>query len=138
MFPQGKILILTFLIISLIGNIVLFLFWEHDSQMGQHFTILKNKYPFLSQRVLLEDYTNDFINNFLPLRQQLHTMIDPYADSFAIYFEYLPTGTSIGINEDTNFTAASLLKVPVVMAYLYKKESMGLTKIRRLRLPRKR
>jgi len=128
MFPQGKILILTFLIISLIGNIVLFLFWEHDSQMGQHFTILKNKYPFLSQRVLLEDYTNDFINNFLPLRQQLHTMIDPYADSFAIYFEYLPTGTSIGINEDTNFTAASLLKVPVVMAYLYKKESMGLTK----------
>jgi len=80
----------------------------------------------MSARGLNPRYPNDLLVNFLPLRQQIHKIVDPYADSFAIYFEYLPTGTTIGINEDHNFTAESLLKIPVVMAYLHKKERLGI------------
>lgn len=94
---------------------------------------LKKQYPLVAQRALRRqinptDTPNDLINNFLPLRDNLHKFIDPNKEAFAFYFEYLPTGTSIGINEDTEFTPASLLKVPVVMAYYYKKERLHLTK----------
>jgi beta-lactamase class A len=39
-----------------------------------------------------------------------------------MYFEYLPTGTSIGLNEKVEFFPGSLLKVPTIMAYLHQKD----------------
>jgi beta-lactamase class A len=60
------------------------------------------------------------------MERENHKLADPFGTTFALYFEYLPTGTTIGINGDNKFTAESLLKVPVVMAYFYKKETMGI------------
>lgn len=116
------------LAVLLLGNGILFYLWQSAAKNGRDFTTSQNKYPLIAKRVLLEEWSgsSDIITNFLPLRQKLHETINPYQDSFALYFEYLPTGTSIGINEDSEFTAASLLKVPVVMAYYHKKESLGL------------
>src|SRR5438128_80306 len=94
------------LIVSLIGNIFLFYLWQLASSLDHNFA---NKYPFLSRRAIDPHYTNDLIVSFLSLRQKIHKEVDPYADSFAVYFEYLPTGTTIGINEDKDFTAESLL-----------------------------
>lgn len=87
--------------------------------------LLVSKYPYLSKRILQEEQ-NDILINFLALRRQLREMVAPYQDSFAFYFEYLPTGTSLGINEKIEFSAASLIKVPVVMAYFHYKERTGL------------
>ncbi len=96
----------------------------HNSNV-EHFQQLSVSHPLLSKKLFSPVYDNDLINNFLPLRQQVHQITDPYQDSVALYFEYLPTGTSIGVNENDEFTAASLLKVPVIMAYLHKKERLG-------------
>src|SRR6185295_4012205 len=85
----------------------------------------KENFPYISQQVLNGD-GDDVIVNFLPLRKQLHQIIDPYQNTFAMYFEYLPSGTSIGINRTDEFTAASLLKIPVVMAYYNRKEALGI------------
>jgi beta-lactamase class A len=85
----------------------------------------ENKYPLLAKRILMPDY-HDILINFLPLRQDLETKTKPYGDSFALYFQYLPTGVSIGINSTKDFDAASLLKVPFVMAYYRQKERIGL------------
>jgi beta-lactamase class A len=122
-----KFLVFFLLAILLLGNGILFFLWQSAAKDDRDFEISQKKYPLIAKRALLEEWagSSDVITNFLPLRKQLHEMIGPYEDSFAIYFEYLPTGTSIGINEDSEFTAASLLKVPVVMAYYHKKEILG-------------
>ncbi len=79
------------------------------------------KYPRLAPRTL-QDKHGDFLLNFLALRSKLHQITDPLGDDMELYFEYLPTGTSIGINSGNNFFAASLFKLPVVMAYFKHKE----------------
>lgn len=74
------------------------------------------KYPLLSKRILNE-FSQDVLLNFLDLRKELRSQVEPYGEEFGFYFEYLPTGTSIGVNEKNEFYAASLFKVPVIMAY---------------------
>lgn len=109
-------------VLSLLANVVLWVAWQSTSVIHP-----QQKYPLLSSRAVNPKYGNDLIVNFLPLREQIHKTVDPYSDSYALYFEYLPTGTTIGINEDKEFTAESLLKVPVVMSYFHKKEQLGIT-----------
>ncbi len=73
-------------------------------------------YPYLSKRIFAEKQ-NDILINFLPLRAALREYIDqiPRSDQMGIYFEYLPSGNSIGINEKEEFEIASLIKTPLVM-----------------------
>jgi beta-lactamase class A len=112
------------LLVSVIGNIAIFCLWTSTPKNGVDVSALQSKYPLISKKVLT-DSANDLLINFLPLRQKLHQETDPYQDAIALYFQYLPTGTTIGINEDAEFTAASLLKVPVVMAYFHRKEMLN-------------
>ncbi|MEN9407652.1 MAG: hypothetical protein RLZZ455_868 [Candidatus Parcubacteria bacterium] len=81
----------------------------------------EKRYPLLSKRIL-QDYPVDLLINFRQLRKEIRRESAPYQDTFGLYFEYLPTGTTIGINEKNDFTAASLLKVPIVMAYFFGQE----------------
>jgi beta-lactamase class A len=83
---------------------------------------LQKKYPLLSRRILSE-FPQDILINFLDLRSDIRTKIASYDGSkFGVYFEYLPTGTSIGVNDRNEFNAASLFKLPVVMTYYHWKE----------------
>jgi beta-lactamase class A len=85
---------------------------------------IRQKFSLLAPRILTEKPT-DTIINFLPLRTKLRDYTKPFGGNFAFYFEYLPTGTSIGVNEKLNFSAASLIKVPGVMAYYRQIENNG-------------
>lgn len=84
-------------------------------------------YPYLSKRIFLEK-PNDTLINFLPLREEVRATVKPYGDTFGVYFEYLPTGTSIGINEKVDFESASLFKIPMIMAYYRGQERRGTDK----------
>ena len=95
-----------------------------DSKAGE-VEVLRAKFPYLSPRVLVEGQ-NDVLVNFLQLRRKLKMLVEPWGEEFAFYFEYLPTGTSIGVNEKQEFKAASLFKVPVVMAYYRQQEQIGI------------
>ena len=117
--------LLAFCAVLLIGNVVFYFLWQQSAQKMKNNAALVKHYPLLSSRAVLGS-KNDITVSFLPLRNQIHNEVDPISDTFAIYFEYLPTGTAIGINEDSEFTAASLLKVPVVMAYYAKKERLNM------------
>jgi len=119
---KGKQFLATILIVSVIGNVILFVLWQNDARNENHFAALQKKYPYLSKRILTE-FPQDILINFLPLRNKIKETTMSYGDSFAVYFEYLPTGTSIGIHEKNEFLAASLFKLPVVMAYYRHKES---------------
>lgn len=85
---------------------------------------LESKYPYLSKRILME-FPQDVLISFLELRYALRKETSSYGSSFGLYFEYLPTGTSININGNNEFYAASLFKLPVVMAYYKHKEKNG-------------
>jgi beta-lactamase class A len=62
------------------------------------------------------DNQNDIFLNFIPLRQSLSSYVNGQNNPISVYFEYLPSGVSIGIHEKEEYVLASLLKVPVAMA----------------------
>lgn len=81
------------------------------------------KYPLLAKRLFIEE-PNDPIINFAPLRQQMRQYFTDNKLEGSVYFEYLPTGTSIRISGDEQEVAASLIKLPAAMD-LYKAAELG-------------
>lgn len=68
----------------------------------------------LAKRIFLSK-PSDILVNFEPLRAELREELAYYDGSISVYFEYLPTGTSIRVGDAEQLVAASLLKVPVIM-----------------------
>lgn len=73
-------------------------------------------YPLLAKRLFIEN-PNDTRINFSPLRTSLNDYFSDNEIEGSLYFEYLPTGTSIRISPDQTYTAASLFKLPVAMEF---------------------
>lgn len=114
-------------IISIVINffaISYFLYSNTIVKDTQNFNRQRAKYPLLATRILTENPV-DVLVSFLNLRTSLTNETAPWGDSFGIYFEYLPTGTSIGINATNEFHAASLFKTPVIMAYYHTRERLN-------------
>ena len=87
---------------------------------------VRESYEFLSPRIFVEDQ-NDILINFVDLRLALRNeLLGVEMEKVGVYFEYLPSGVSIGIHEKNEFVIASLLKVPMVMAIYKEKEKYGL------------
>jgi beta-lactamase class A len=129
LFSHKKLfLIISILVLSVILNAAgaFYLWTNNSSQSNQTFEQLQIKYPLISKRIL-QDPPIDILINFLALRNNLKTETDPFGTSFGMYFEYLPTGTSIGVNSTDEFHAASLFKTPIVMAYYHTRERLGKT-----------
>jgi beta-lactamase class A len=74
-----------------------------------------DRYPLLSKRIFAESQ-NDILINFTPLRTAMRQYVAKQPEKIGVYFEYLPSGTSIGVNDQMEVRLASLIKVPVVMA----------------------
>jgi len=83
----------------------------------------QNEHPLLAKRILIQR-PNDVLINFIPLRKVLREYAESYGDKIGIYFEYLPSGTSIGINSTDEVKLASLSKIPLAMSIM-KKASSG-------------
>lgn len=97
---------------------------------------LKNRGPdetspeqflYLSKRIFTENQ-NDILINFIPLRTALREYVQKLPDTVGVYFEYLPSGTSIGVNDTEPFFGASLVKTPIVMKVYKLIEQGKLTK----------
>jgi len=80
-------------------------------------------YPLLAKRIFVNN-PSDYIVNFASLRAQLQDYFTKNKLTGGVYFEYLPTGTSVKIDGATLYTAASLIKLPAAMD-LYKASEMG-------------
>lgn len=80
-------------------------------------------YDLLAKRLFTEN-PNDSWVNFSTLRKQINDYYTTNKLAGSIYFEYLPTGTSIRINGDEEQVAASLVKLPAAMD-LYKAAELG-------------
>lgn len=80
-------------------------------------------YPLLAKRLFVES-PNDPIINFATLRQDLKKYISDKGLNGSLYFEYLPTGTSVRVDGDELRLAASLIKLPAAMD-LYRAAELG-------------
>lgn len=118
--------VVTLLIISFLVNILFGYHWYASTTKTEKQP--KTTYPYLARRIFDEN-SNDVIINFVPLRQQLRTYVAEQPNKVGIYFEYLPTGVAIGVNDRESFFRASLVKIPAVMrAYkLIEEAKMALT-----------
>lgn len=108
---------------AVIVNILLltingFLLSKNNSSVGY-----SKQYPYLSKRIFTENQ-NDILINFTPLRQAMRDYVSKQNDKIGVYFEYLPSGTSIGVNDQMEVRIASLIKIPIVIA-AYKKIEEG-------------
>lgn len=98
------------------------------SVSGRHSTSQRdvaeqNRYPFLANR-LFSAQKNDMIVNFTQLREVMKARYTEKNIAAGVYFEYLPTGASIGVNDQMEVKIGSLTKVPAVMA-VYKQIEKG-------------
>ncbi len=108
-----KYIVKVLIIVSLFLNAVL-LFSNFSKPIQKTASNESKKYPLVSKRIFVEDQ-NDILVNFVSLRNQLRLYIESIDDPVGMYFEYLPSGVSIGIQEKDDYVLASLLKVPLVM-----------------------
>lgn len=84
------------------------------------------KFSLLAKRTQVES-PRVYRVNFTDLRRNLESYVKYNSredQKISLYFEYLPSGISIHINEENTSIAASLMKVPIVMT-LYKQASEG-------------
>src|SRR3989344_6415719 len=112
--------------LSLIANVYLiYESWSKADFNSSDVTTAEKRemYPYLARRILL-DKSSDRLINFVNIRQKLRNTIDPYGTKVGMYFEYLPSGVSVGINDRNGFFLASLMKIPLVM-YVYKQVEEG-------------
>lgn len=119
-----RLILVTLFTASLFLNGILIrgMFSGNDTPVGAD-TSSSLSYPHLSKRIFRDD-PNDILINFVPLRSALNERVPHIPFPVNVYFEYLPTGSSIGINEKDEIVQASLIKVPAVMA-VYKAYEEG-------------
>lgn len=94
------------------------LIWKPSSESQ---TMARENYEFLSPRIFVEN-PNDVFVGLTPLREAIKQWIDKQDNKISLYFEYLPSGASIGVNEKDEYPLASLFKVPAVMATILRIE----------------
>ncbi len=75
----------------------------------------------MSKRIFTQE-PNDVIINFVPLRKALKEYVLNQDDKIGLYFEYLPSGVSVGVNDREEMKLSSLSKVPLAMSILKKVE----------------
>lgn len=111
-----SLLVWILLITSLLGNLIAgSLFFSGSAAVWQTpYAPPQSAFPFLSKRIFVENQ-NDTLVNFVKLRAEIIEHLEKQPD-IGFYFEYLPSGVSIGVNEKRPFAAASLLKTPLVMS----------------------
>ena len=114
-----KIITIKFLVIlSFLINIILIISFFSEKA---HFHLNYEDYPFLSKRIFNQS-PNDVILNFVPLRKAMKEYVNNQNGNVGIYFEYLPSGISIGVNDREEVKIASLTKVPLAMSIMKKIE----------------
>jgi beta-lactamase class A len=115
----GRILVGSFVVVSFSLNFFLAHFYILHTPTQE---TLAKEFPFLSKRILVEN-SNDILINFVPLRTALREYVTNSRLHLGVYFEYLPSGISVGVNDREEVRLASLSKVPLSMAILKKEEA---------------
>lgn len=119
---QRKIII-TGIFLSVLCLVGLFALLKNSSDTNNTQSHESDKYPLLAKRLFTEE-DSQLIINFSDLRKSLKEYYKTNNLTGSLYFEYLPTGTSIRVDGDNQEVAASLMKLPIGMV-LYKASELN-------------
>lgn len=86
-----------------------------------------SQFPWLANR-LFTPQNDDMIINFTQLRETMNSYYNEQEIPLGVYFEYLPTGASVGVKDQLQVEIGSLAKVPAVMG-IYKEIEKGNLKL---------
>jgi beta-lactamase class A len=113
---------------TLVLSVVLVIgFKDTNSNKDAATTADYRDFPLLARRIFIEN-PSDPIVNFTALRQSLREYFSTNNLDGSLYFEYLPTGTSIRIDGEKQEVGASLIKLPAAME-IYKAHELGLVNL---------
>lgn len=124
-----KILVLWVFSVLITFSIGYWVAKNNEKEETQQEEIIRKNFNYKYINPILECNPDISLNNQLtPLKQKIETIINREINnkniSFAaIYFRDLNNGPWFGINEKEYFSPASLIKVPILMAYLKKSEN---------------
>jgi beta-lactamase class A len=87
----------------------------------------KDRFQYINKELACEDSFVVEKHAYGELKKKLEVFIDSMVKEnnlieTSIYFRDLENGPTLGLNEHLNFTPASLLKIPIMMAYLTRTE----------------
>ena len=119
-FVAGFVFCLLFF--SMFGN------WSGKGESEER-EIRQSGYTFINPLLECEMDDSDISNKYIPFENEAKEHIQDYISKntklkdVSVYFRSLNNGPWFGINEQQEFSPASLLKVPLAMAYYKKSES---------------
>lgn len=120
---------LTLLIGILIGYILKGILADYEKPAPQHFEIRESGFKFINPLLECDTARNAIENNELnPFKNKIESFIKnafdkKRADSISVYFRKLNDGPWFSIGPTENFSPASLLKVPLMIAILKEAET---------------
>lgn len=105
-----------FLFVSIAANLLFAWYFLQTTPVAKSNDeqVQQAQFPYLSKRIFAENQ-NDILINFIPLRTAMREYVTKQQEPIGVYFEYLPSGSSIGVNEKLEIALASLIKTPLVM-----------------------
>ena len=125
---NSKVLSYVLIIISLFGSFFLGVLFKTITKSSSPYSILRSGgYEYINPLVDFEQIDSAKEKDLINLRKELkkyvdektQTLYDSEITDISIYYKDLNSGAWIGINEKKDFSPASLLKVPLMMA-IYK------------------
>ena len=120
---KQRLILYTTLVVVGISAAIGFAYLAGKSSSDDAIDHASAEYPLLARRIFL-DKPNDTLLNFVPLRKTLDQRLAAINAKHSLYFEYLPTGTTVRNGDTESIVGASLLKLPVVMD-LYRAAELG-------------
>jgi beta-lactamase class A len=100
----------------------------NDISTGDQLRDKDKNYALISPLLACISPSKELFGELKPLEKELASFVDDQikkgnAEKIAVYYRDLQNGHWTGVNEDDKFFPASLLKVPIMMAYFKKAES---------------
>jgi len=114
--------IVFFLVGTAAGYLAVRMTIPYGKSLGGQLRAPSVEYPLVSQLIACLSPDKDYFEEYASLRNELVSFINRevsqgHADKVSVYFRDLTTGHWTGVNENNAYFPASLLKVPVMMAY---------------------
>lgn len=119
---NGIITALLFLLIGLAFGIFLQKYYLHTPS-GSDYSVREGGYNFINPLLYCDVSENTQFGQYEPLENKFKSYINQEisngdAQNISVYFRSLNTGHWSGVNENEDYSPASLLKVPIMIAYL--------------------
>jgi len=126
--PKTLLFLTTGVIIGIIISSIFWITYDRRSGSPDHKELREQGYQYISPLLECESFSQSGSIQTKTSIKTLNTLIENYQQQgyvkdVSIYYRDLNNGPWFSINDDVNYDPASLLKVPILIAYLKKAEA---------------